>query len=97
MEPMVRSDGDMGSQIAQTNIELCWLSHSDVNYAEGRDKNEGMRCDIQRQKCPGQEALDAFTAMAFGPRPAGSMVNIFAFLVRTTATSPERASTTKSR
>ncbi len=41
--------------------------------------------------------LNDFTAMAFGPRPAGSMVKSERVEVRTTATSPERESTTNSR
>ena len=42
-------------------------------------------------------SLNAFTAIAFGLRPAGSIVNSEREAVRTTATSPDRASTTKSR
>ena len=48
---------------------------------------------VRTGQCYG--SLKAFTAIALGLRPAGSMVNSACDAVRTTATSPERASTTK--
>ena len=42
-------------------------------------------------------SLNALIAIAFGPRPAGSIVNSDCDLVRTTATSADRASTTNSK